>query len=52
MNLFGYRLPMMSSLILWILVWEIVGRTEAVLLFPPFSGVVASLGELVTALGS
>jgi NitT/TauT family transport system permease protein len=49
MNVFGIRLPMMSSLILWILVWEIVGRTEAVLLFPPFSGVVASLGELVYA---
>jgi NitT/TauT family transport system permease protein len=47
MTLFGYRLPMMSSLILWCLVWEIVGRAELVLLFPPFSGVVAALGELV-----
>jgi NitT/TauT family transport system permease protein len=47
MTLFGYRLPMMSSLILWCLVWEIVGRTELVLLFPPFSGVIASLIELV-----
>jgi NitT/TauT family transport system permease protein len=47
MNVFGYRLPMMSSLILWCLVWEIVGRFELVLLFPPFSGVVASLFELV-----
>jgi NitT/TauT family transport system permease protein len=48
MTVFGIRLPMMSSLILWILVWEIVGRTELVLLFPPFSGVVAALFELVT----
>ena len=47
MTLFGYRLPMMSSLILWCLLWEIVGRAELVLLFPPFSGVVAALGELV-----
>ncbi len=47
MTLFGYRLPMMSSLILWCLVWEIVGRAELVLLFPPFSGVIASLGELL-----
>jgi NitT/TauT family transport system permease protein len=47
MTLFGYRLPMMSSLILWCLVWEIVGRTELILLFPPFSGVIASLIELV-----
>jgi NitT/TauT family transport system permease protein len=47
MTLFGYRLPMMSSLILWCLLWEIVGRAELVLLFPPFSGVLASLWELV-----
>jgi NitT/TauT family transport system permease protein len=47
MTLFGYRLPMMSSLILWCLIWEIVGRMDLVLLFPPFSGVLASLVELV-----
>jgi NitT/TauT family transport system permease protein len=47
MTLFGYRLPMMSSLILWCLVWEIVGRTELVLLFPPFSAVLVELVELV-----
>jgi NitT/TauT family transport system permease protein len=47
MILFGYRLPMMSSLILWCLIWEIVGRLDLVLLFPPFSGVLLSLGELV-----
>ncbi len=47
MTLFGYRLPMMSSLILWCLLWEIVGRAELILLFPPFSGVIAALGELV-----
>lgn len=48
MTLFGIRLPMMSSLILWILVWELIGRLDLVLLFPPFSGVVAALFELVT----
>jgi len=47
MTLFGYRLPMMSSLILWCVLWEIVGRAELVLLFPPFSGVLVSLWELV-----
>jgi NitT/TauT family transport system permease protein len=47
MTLFGYRLPMMSSLILWCLLWEIVGRTELVLLFPPFSAVLVELVELV-----
>ena len=47
MTLFGYRLPMMSSLIVWCLIWEIVGRLELVLLFPPFSGVLAALADLV-----
>jgi NitT/TauT family transport system permease protein len=47
MTLFGYRVPMMSSLIVWCLIWEIVGRLELVLLFPPFSGVLAALVELV-----
>jgi NitT/TauT family transport system permease protein len=47
MTLFGYRLPMMSSLIVWCVIWEIVGRLELVLLFPPFSGVLAALVDLV-----
>ena len=46
MTLFGYRLPMMSSLILWCLIWEIVGRLDLILLFPPFSGVLLSLVDL------
>jgi NitT/TauT family transport system permease protein len=45
--LFGYRLPMMSSLIVWCVIWEIVGRLDLVLLFPPFSGVLAALVDLV-----
>lgn len=47
MMLFGRRLPMMSSLILWCLLWEVIGRADLVLLFPPFSSVLASLWELV-----
>ena len=35
MHVFGYRLPAMSSLILWGLVWEIIGR--AVFRFWPFN---------------
>ena len=47
MTVFGYRLPMMSSLILWCLIWELVGRLDLVLLFPPFSSVLMSLVDLV-----
>lgn len=47
MTLFGYRMPMMASLLVWCVVWEIVGRLELLLIVPPFTGVLASLVELV-----
>lgn len=46
MTVFGYRIPMMASLIVWCLVWEVLGRTDAVFLLPPFSDVLVSVGEL------
>ncbi|TIL83303.1 MAG: ABC transporter permease, partial [Mesorhizobium sp.] len=39
MTLFGYRVPMMASLLVWCVVWEIVGRLDLVFLLPPFSDV-------------
>ncbi len=45
----GYRIPAFASLIIWCVVWEIVGRFHLVLLFPPFSEVVRSLGEVVAS---
>lgn len=42
MNVMGYRVPMMASLILWAVVWEILGRLDVALLIPPFTGVVAA----------
>lgn len=47
MTLFGYRVPMFASLIVWCLIWEIVGRYELVFLFPPFSGVLHAMTEIV-----
>jgi NitT/TauT family transport system permease protein len=47
MILFGYRVPMMASLVLWALVWEAVGQLDLVLMFPPLSAVLAALVELV-----
>ncbi len=47
MTIFGIRIPMMASLLLWCVVWEIVGRANIILLIPPFSSVLASLGELL-----
>jgi NitT/TauT family transport system permease protein len=42
MTLFGYRVPMMASLIVWCVLWEIVGRLDIVFLLPPFTDVLAA----------
>lgn len=47
MTLFGYRLPGMSSLILWALVWELVGRADLTFFIPPLSEVIATLFEVI-----
>lgn len=47
MILFGYRIPMMASLLLWAVAWEIVGQFDLVLLFPPLSDVIAAGVEVV-----
>ncbi|MEQ8968359.1 MAG: ABC transporter permease subunit [Azospirillaceae bacterium] len=49
MTLFGYRLPRMASLVFWVLIWEIIGRFELVLLFPPFTEVIGAMGEVLTS---
>lgn len=49
MTLFGYRIPMMAALLVWLVLWEIVGRFELLLLFPPFSEVVAAMGDVLTS---
>ena len=47
MTIFGYRVPMMASLLVWCVVWEIVGQTGIMFILPPFSDVLAALVELV-----
>lgn len=47
MKLFGIRLPAMSSLIVWALLWEFVGRIELSFFVPPLSEVVATLFEII-----
>ena len=43
MTVFGYRLPGMSSLIFWGLLWEIVGQSGVTFFIPPLSEVVSTL---------
>jgi NitT/TauT family transport system permease protein len=40
---------MMAALLVWLVLWEIVGRFELLLLFPPFSEVIAAMGDVVTS---
>lgn len=46
MTVFGYRLPGMSSLILWGLLWEIVGQLDITFFMPPLSAIFVTLVEL------
>ncbi|WP_102109336.1 ABC transporter permease [Oceaniglobus roseus] len=42
-----YRLPGMSSLLLWALLWEIVGRSGLTFFVPPFSEVCVTLFNVI-----
>ena len=43
----GYRIPIAFSLLVWCLLWEIVGRLGLINLIPPFTDVLAAFGEVV-----
>lgn len=47
MKLFGYRLPAMSSLLIWGLLWEVIGRSGISFFVPPLSDVIATLLEVI-----
>ena len=47
MTVFGFRVPMMASLIVWALAWEIVGRLELMFLIPPITSIFSAGIELV-----
>jgi NitT/TauT family transport system permease protein len=47
MKIFGVRIPMMASLLVWCVLWEIVGRLDLVFLLPPFTEVLGAAADLV-----
>lgn len=47
MKMFGIKIPMMASLIIWAIVWEVVGQLELSILLPPFSQIIVRLFEIV-----
>ena len=48
MKVFGYHLPAMSSLILWGLLWEVIGQLELTFFVPPLSAIFMTLMEIGT----
>lgn len=47
MTLLGFRIPMMASLLVWALVWEIVGQMDIIFLIPPMTAIIAAGFDLV-----
>ena len=47
MQMLGYKIPMWASLVLWALVWEIIGQANVTILLPPLSHAIMRLFEIV-----
>ena len=47
MHVLGYKLPALSSLILWALLWEVIGQFELTFFVPPISEVFVTLFALL-----
>jgi NitT/TauT family transport system permease protein len=47
MTIHGVRIPMMASLLVWAVLWEIVGRLDVTLLLPPLSDVLVRMVAIV-----
>ena len=47
MTIRGVRSPMVASLLVWAVLWEIVGRLDLTMLLPPLSDVLVRLVAIV-----
>jgi len=47
MTLGGYKIPIAFSLLVWCLVWEVVGRLGLISLIPPFTEVLGAMPEVM-----
>jgi NitT/TauT family transport system permease protein len=47
MYIAGYRLPMMSALLVWAVLWEIAGHTELGFILPPLTRIATRVAEIV-----
>jgi NitT/TauT family transport system permease protein len=47
LTLRGHKVPIAFSLLVWCLLWEVVGRLELISLIPPFTEVLGAIPEVV-----
>jgi len=47
MKIFGVKLPMMASLVIWAIVWELIGRLDLSILLPPLSHILIRMVEII-----
>ncbi len=47
MKIFGVKIPSVFSLLIWCIVWEIIGQLDVVFIFPPLSAILVELWDLV-----
>ena len=43
----GYKIPIAFSLLVWCLLWEVVGRLGLISLIPPFTEVLGAMPEVM-----
>ena len=51
MVIYGWRVPMVASLLFWAVLWEIAGQLDVSLLLPPLSGVLVRMVAIVPTPG-
>ena len=49
MTVLGHRVPTVFSLLVWCVLWEIIGRLDVAFLIPPFTEVIGALVDVVTS---
>lgn len=47
MEIAGVRIPTMASLLIWAVLWEVVGRLDLTILLPPLSNILMRMVEIV-----
>jgi len=47
MILFGKKIPILFSLLVWCIIWEIIGRAKLSTIVPPFSAVIAAATAII-----